>query len=96
MATAHLREPQAADATEVSAQELSGVVIGWDHRAFARNIHLVVQSTNSARPTPQAVDTHHLLMTRNQAMLLAGYLMRLTGQQPPMPRPRSWWQRLLG
>ena len=59
------------------------MVIGWKHRAFARNIHLTVQSTSKPRPTPEAVDTHHLLMTRNQAMLLANYLMRVTGQEPP-------------
>lgn len=75
--------------------ELSGVVIGWKHRDFARNIHLTVQSTSKSRPTPDAVDTHHLLMTRNQAMLLANYLMRATGQELPMRR-RSWWQRLFG
>lgn len=95
MATAHLQEPR-EQSVEASAQELSGVVIGWDHRAYARNIHLRVQSTNSPQPRPGAVDTHHLLMTRNQAMLLANYLMRLTGQQPPVPRPRSLWRRLFG
>lgn len=95
MATAHLQEPR-SPSVDASAQELSGVVIGWDHRAFSRNIHLMVPSTNSPQPRPDAVDTHHLLMTRNQAMLLASYLMRLTGQQAPVPRPQSWWRRLFG
>ncbi|MBF9152681.1 hypothetical protein [Novosphingobium jiangmenense] len=80
---------------EEAPHELSGVVIGWKHRAFARNIHLTVQSTSKSRPTPEAVDTHHLLMTRNQAMLLANYLMRATGQELP-PRKRTFWQRLFG
>ncbi|MBB4613079.1 hypothetical protein [Novosphingobium taihuense] len=88
MATANLP-------TDETPHELSGVVIGWKHRAFARNIHLTVQSTSKARPTPDAVDTHHLLMTRNQAMLLANYLMRATGQELPDRRP-SLWQRLFG
>lgn len=78
-----------------AAQELSGVVIGWRHRTFARNIHLTVQSTTHGTIAPGAVDTHHLLMTRNQAMLLANYLMRLTGQAPE-PRRRSWIARLFG
>jgi hypothetical protein len=77
-------------------QELSGVVIGWKHQDISRNIQLTVQSTVAARPTPDAVDTHHLLMTRNQAMLLAQYLIRLTGQQPPAPARRGWLQRLFG
>lgn len=77
-------------------QELSGVVVGWRHRTFARNIHLTVQSSSKASPKPEAVDTHHLLMTRSQAMLLANYLMRLTGQEPVVPHYRSLWQRLFG
>ncbi len=77
-------------------QELSGVVIGWKHQDISRNIQLTVQSTVASRPTPEAVDTHHLLMTRNQAMLLAQYLMRLTGQDTPAPRKRGWLQRLFG
>lgn len=77
-------------------QELSGVVIGWKHQDISRNIQLTVQSTVAARPTPDAVDTHHLLMTRNQAMLLAQYLIRLTGQQPPVPTKRGWLKRLFG
>jgi len=77
-------------------QELSGVVIGWKHQDISRNIQLTVQSTIASRPTPDAVDTHHLLMTRNQAMLLAQYLMRLTGQDAPAPRKRGWLQRLFG
>ncbi|WP_298284506.1 hypothetical protein [Novosphingobium sp.] len=77
-------------------QELSGVVIGWGHQSISRNIQLTVQSTVRAKPTPGSVDTHHLLMTRNQAMLLAQYLMRLTGQEMPVPRKRGWVQRLFG
>ncbi|MEL0209348.1 MAG: hypothetical protein VW935_17705 [Novosphingobium sp.] len=41
MATAHLQEPR-SPSVDAPAQELSGVVIGWDHRAFSRNIHLMV------------------------------------------------------
>lgn len=89
MATANLPDDDAP-------LELSGVVIGWKHRAFARNIHLTVQSTSKTRPQPSAVDTHHLLMTRNQAMLLANYLMRATGQELPDRPRRSLWRKLFG
>jgi len=71
-------------------------VIGWKHQDISRNIQLTVQSTLASRPTPEAVDTHHLLMTRNQAMLLAQYLMRLTGHDTPKPRKRGWLKRLFG
>ncbi|MGV3512554.1 MAG: hypothetical protein ACO1OX_11200 [Novosphingobium sp.] len=89
MASAHLPGDE-------TSHELSGVVVGWKHRAFARNIHLTVQSSRTTRPTPDAIDTHHLLMTRNQAMLLANYLMRLTGQEIPVRPRRTLWQRLFG
>lgn len=78
-----------------ASHELAGVVIGWRHRTFARNIHLTVQSTTRGHISSGAVGTHHLLMTRNQAILLANYLMRLTGQAPE-PRRRSWIARLFG
>lgn len=89
MATAHTspaRQPQ----------ELSGVVVGWKHRTFARNIHLTVQSSSHGAPSPEAVDTHHLLMTRSQAMLLANYLMQLSGYEAQPPQRRNWLSRLFG
>ncbi|ABD25265.1 hypothetical protein Saro_0820 [Novosphingobium aromaticivorans DSM 12444] len=80
-------------ARDQQPQELSGVVVGWKHRTFSENIHLTVQSTTKGKPTPEAVDTHHLLMTRNQAFLLANYLLQLTGQEDSMPRRRSFLSR---
>lgn len=87
---------QASTAPGGDPHELSGVVIGWDHRAFAGNIDLTVQSTTKSHPSPAEVDRHHLLMTRNQALLLAHYLLRLTGHQPPAPRRRGLLARLFG
>ncbi len=78
-------------------QELSGVVVGWEHRNFARNIHLTVQSASrSSRLTPDMVDTHHLLMTRSQAFLLARYLMQLSGLEAPQPRRKGFFARWFG
>ncbi len=77
-------------------QELSGVVVGWQHRNFARNIHLIVQSSSKNRPTPDAVDMHHLLMTRSQAFLLARYLLQLSGIEAPAPRRKSLFARWFG
>lgn len=77
-------------------QELSGVVVGWKHRNFARNIHLTVQSASKSRLTPDMVDTHHLLMTRSQAFLLARYLMQLSGLETPVPRRRGFFARWFG
>lgn len=94
MATAHIAAANTAPAHQ--PQELSGVVVGWKHRTFARNIHLTVQSSSKGRPAPNAVDMHHLLMTRSQAMLLANYLMQLSGYEAQPPRRRGWLARLFG
>ncbi|MES2301890.1 MAG: hypothetical protein V4521_07450 [Pseudomonadota bacterium] len=77
-------------------QELSGVVVGWQHRNFAQNIHLTVQSSSKSRPMPGSVDMHHLLMTRSQAFLLARYLMQLSGIEAPMPRRKGFFARWFG
>ncbi|CAM4234789.1 OmpR/PhoB-type domain-containing protein [Novosphingobium lubricantis] len=76
-------------------QELAGVVVGWKHRVFARNIHLTVQSTERGLG-PASIDRHDLLMTRNQALLLANDLLRLSGQELPIRRRRGWLARLFG
>ncbi|CAH0496116.1 hypothetical protein [Novosphingobium sp. CECT 9465] len=98
MATAHGTDSFAAQQTvqQNAPQELSGVVVGWKHRTFARNIHLTVQSTSRGQPTPGTVNTHNLLMTRSQAMLLANYLMQLSGFEAQPPRRRGWIARLFG
>lgn len=93
-AAAHTAAAQPAAAQQ--PQELSGVVVGWKHRTFARNIHLTVQSSSQGKPSPNAVDTHNLLMTRSQAMLLANYLMQLSGYEARPPRRRRWLARLFG
>lgn len=98
MATAHVTDGIAAQQTVQHSppQELSGVVVGWKHRTFARNIHLTVQSTSRGQPTPCTVNTHNLLMTRSQAMLLANYLMQLSGFEAQPRRRRNWIARLFG
>ena len=46
------------------------------------------------------IEAHHVLMTRNQALLMARYLLDTTGQTLVIPeKPRGWraaWSRLRG
>ena len=46
------------------------------------------------------IDAHHLLMTRNQALLMARYLLDTTGQTLDIPeKPHGWraaWSKLRG
>lgn len=69
-------------------------VVGWKHLTFPGGIDLQVQRSRSAAALQQQdIDTCHLVMTRNQALLLARYLLEVTGQQLPEP-PRSLWARI--
>jgi hypothetical protein len=77
------------------AAEYTGVVVGWTHNDLPNSINLHIQSAASnAALRDQRIDSHHFLMTRNQALLLAKYLLEATGQTiSPRPTP-TIWQRI--
>jgi hypothetical protein len=60
------------------------VLVGWTHRDTPSGIDLRLQSTRSRIALENGqVESSHLLMTRNQALLLARYLLDVTGQTLP-------------
>lgn len=65
-----------------------GVLVGWSHAPFQRGIQLKVQSTCSESADPRDIAARSYLMTRNQALILAKYLLDATGQALP-ERPRE-------
>ncbi|HUQ14204.1 MAG TPA: hypothetical protein VM055_08020 [Novosphingobium sp.] len=78
-----------------------GVLVGWMHRDGAQGIILAMQSARSqAAWTRGEIDKRNFLMTRNQALLLARYLLEATGQAlDPPERGHGWrkaWVRLSG
>lgn len=78
-------------------QETSGVLVGWTHNDYNGNINLRLQSAHSSRnKAPKDIDEHYFMMTHNQAAILANYLFKATGQEPPRSRKRGLWQRILG
>lgn len=81
--------------------ETFGVLVGWSHSPCGSGINLRVQSAQSQDALRDGrIDAHHLLMTRNQALLMARYLLETTGQTLDMPeRPHGWravWSRMRG
>ncbi len=73
-----------------------GVVVGWTHHDLGSSIDLRMQSTVSrAALDENKVDSHHFLMTHNQALLLAKFLLDATGQSLPLKRKKPLWRRLL-
>ena len=90
-------EPGAAE----TAPERFGVLVGWSHSPCGEGINLRVQSAVSrAALSDGRIDAHHLLMTRNQVLLLARYLLDATGQTlDGEERPHRWraaWSRVRG
>lgn len=73
---------------QIDADEESyGVLIGWSHHAFQDKLDLRLQCVQSTRKLERdEVDSHHVVMTREQAAVLANYLYKISGHTPPSPR----------
>ena len=81
--------------------ETYGVLVGWSHSPCGSGINLRVQSAQSQDSLREGrIDAHHLLMTRNQALLMARYLLETTGQTLDIPEKshgwRATWSKLRG
>jgi hypothetical protein len=76
--------------------EHRGVVVGWTHHDLGSSIDLRIQSTVSqAALDEKQIDSHHFLMTRSQALMLAKFLLDATGQSLPEKRKAPLLRRLL-
>jgi hypothetical protein len=79
-----------------TAQESFGVLVGWAHHAFGERLDLTLQFVQSTRREDRReIDDHHIVMTPQQAAVLANYLFQISGQTPPEPR-KGFWRRILG
>lgn len=73
-----------------------GVVVGWTHHDLGSSIDLRIQSATSNQALAEdRIDSHHFLMTHNQALLLAKYLLDTTGQSLPLKFKPSVWRKLM-
>ncbi|CAN5255471.1 hypothetical protein BH10PSE12_BH10PSE12_05230 [soil metagenome] len=72
-------------------------LVGWTHATLPHGIDLRVQcAVSSAALENQEIEVQHLLMTRNQALLLAKYLLDITGQTLPSKQRPSLLGRFWG
>ncbi|MBA3053587.1 MAG: hypothetical protein FP826_01310 [Sphingomonadales bacterium] len=89
------RQPQ-----DTGASDDFGVLLGWSHAPFTRGIQLKLQSTIGDNRDHDTIAARHYLMTKNQALILAKYLLDATGQTlPEGPREgrlRRMMRRLSG
>lgn len=79
----------------VCQRDLFGAVIGWKHAYTPSGIDITIQTTDKVDISSDTIQDHHLLMSRNQALILAKYLLDATGQTLPPAPPRSWLARWL-
>lgn len=78
------------------ADETYGVLVGWSHGEIGNRLDLKLQCVQSTRRKDRGeVDLQHVLMTREQAAILANYLFRVLELSPPAKRP-SGLSRWLG
>ena len=77
--------------------ESYGALVGWSHHEAGDRIMLRLESVQSKEAADKhEPDLHRFYMTKQQAAVLANYLMRVSGQSPPDRASRSWFRRLFG
>lgn len=78
-------------------QQRLQALVGWTHTALPNGIDLRIQcASSSVALENEQVEVQHVLMTRNQALLLARYLLEITDQSLPLKRRRSFLGRFWG
>lgn len=88
-----LEAPRGGMIEDVRMQAL----VGWTHAALPNGIDLRVQCAPSSRALEnEEIEVQHLVMTRNQALLLARYLLEITGQTLPPRKRRPLFGRFWG
>jgi hypothetical protein len=79
----------------VSSQHDTTVLVGWTHAELGGNVELRMQSARSRFALENNdYETHGVMMTRNQALLLAKYLLDATGQTLPVSVKPSIWRKV--
>lgn len=87
---------KASEDTPVTASAKTGVIVGWTHHDLGASIDLRIQSATSKQALDdKLIDSHHFLMTHNQALLLAKFLLDATGQTLPPKAKQSAWRKLM-
>jgi hypothetical protein len=90
------KRPARKKPDETEPAEHRGVVVGWTHNDLGTSIDLRIQSAISRQALDEKhVDSHHFLMTHNQALLLAKFLLDATGQSLPKRTRPSFWRRIM-
>ena len=75
--------------------ETPRALVGWSHFDMPNGIDLRMECARSRIALDNdLIEQRHVVMTRNQALLLARYLLKVTGQTLPNEAPPTMWSRL--
>lgn len=78
-------------------REPVGVLLGWKHTNFNGKLILQLQTTRSSGGLAEGrVENSHLVMTPQQATVLANYLLQVSGASPPPRRKQGKLKRWFG
>ena len=79
------------------ASKPATVMACWTHHDLGDRLNLRLQCAKSTRRgAPDEIDSHYMMMTKNQAAILANYLLKIAGQTPPKPHQPSLIARIIG
>lgn len=75
--------------------DIFGLLVGWTHNSIGDKIDLRLETVpNSHALVRKDIESTHVVMTHQQAAVLANYLFRITDQTPPLPKRgklRRWF-----
>ena len=77
--------------------ENHGALVGWTHNDLGDRVLLRLESFRSAAEADQKdPDLYRLLLTKQQAVVLGNYLIKISGQTGVNSKDRTWFRRLFG
>lgn len=75
---------------EDQSRDRHGILVGWSSQGVGERLVLTLQTLDRAawegKDNPDRTD---VMMTRNQATVLANHLLKVSGASPP-PRRKGW------
>jgi len=75
-------------------RERGGALVGWTSQDLGTSLVLNLQTfERTGHERGEHPDNTHVLMTRNQAIVLANYLLKIAGAPPPPKKPGWFGQR---
>ncbi|MFC3173078.1 hypothetical protein ACFOD9_02315 [Novosphingobium bradum] len=79
--------PESGNGSVIAHDEAPGeafrVIVGWSHAPFSHGIQLRLQTRRAEGRRAGQVEDERFLITRNQALILARYLLDASGQTLP-------------